>query len=70
MFYETKKRTIIKSIAWRLIATVNSFLVLVSAFTDEPIWNAIIMNVTGLFIYFFFERMCNIIPYGKVTNER
>jgi hypothetical protein len=70
MFYETKKRTVLKAIVWRLIATLNSFLILLAALTKEPIWNAVIMNITGLFIYFFFERACNMITYGKVTSEK
>jgi len=71
MYKETRLRTIIKTILWRLFATFNSFIILYAAITYEHIWNAIIMNITGFFIYFFYERIWNAIPYGKVKiNEQ
>ena len=69
MYYETKKRTIAKTIVWRIIATLNSYLILIAALSKEPLWNAIMMNITGFFVYFFFERICNKIPYGKVNGN-
>jgi len=70
MYYEIKKRTIAKTVVWRAIATLNSYLILLAALSDEPLWNAILMNITGFCVYFIFERICNKISYGKVkTNE-
>ena len=69
MYYETSKRTIIKTILWRIIATMNSYLILTAAMTHDNFLNAILMNITGFFVYFLFERVCNNIHYGKVKKK-
>jgi len=56
---ESKKRSFTKTISWRVIAIINSYVVLVSLFTDDPFWNAIIMNVTGAVMYYIHERFWN-----------
>jgi|TARA_R110002096_G_scaffold131222_1_gene280917 hypothetical protein len=68
MYKETKLRTIIKTVLWRLFATLNSFIILYATISQEHIWNAIFMNITGFFVYFFYERIWNAIPYGKVLK--
>jgi len=56
---ESKKRSFKKTISWRLIAVINSYVVLASAYTDSPIWNAIFMNVVGAGLYYVHERVWN-----------
>ncbi len=68
-YRETKTRSIIKSVLWRLTATVNSFLILSLALSGDNLSNAIYMNITGLFVYFFYERIWNAISYGKVAYD-
>ena len=65
MFIETKKRTIIKTFSWRIVAILNSFLVLTVNVTDNNFLNALYMNITGFIVYYFFERLWNKIKYGK-----
>jgi uncharacterized membrane protein len=65
MFVETKKRTILKTFSWRMVAILNSFLVLTVNITDNNFLNALYMNITGFIVYYFFERMWNKIKYGK-----
>ena len=65
---ETKKRTIIKSITWRIIATINSFTVLCFGLNDN-IKSAILMNITGFIIYYIYERIFNKIKWGKYENS-
>jgi uncharacterized membrane protein len=67
MFIETKKRTILKTISWRMVAILNSFLVLTVNITDSNFLNALYMNITGFVIYYGFERIWNKIKYGKKT---
>ena len=67
MFVETKKRTILKTISWRMVAILNSFLVLTVNITDSNFLNALYMNITGFVIYYGFERIWNKIKYGKKT---
>jgi len=67
MFVETKQRTILKTISWRMVAILNSFLVLTVNITDSNFLNALYMNITGFIIYYGFERIWNKIKYGKKT---
>jgi len=69
-FKETRHRSFIKAAAWRGIATLNSFMVLVLNFSDKPLRNALIMNLTGFALYFFYERLCNKISWGKINESR
>jgi len=64
---ETKKRTISKSITWRMVAIVNSWIVLVSI--QEPSSNftkALVMNITGFLVFYIFERVWSKIKYGRI----
>jgi uncharacterized membrane protein len=69
MVTETKTRTVIKSIFWRIVATLNSYLILMSMISDVHIKNAIMMNITGFVVYYLYERIWNKIPYGKRKTE-
>ncbi len=59
MFKETRERSIRKSIGWRIVAVVNSYIILAMYFTDSPLYNAITMNVTGAVLYYVYERLWN-----------
>jgi|TARA_R110002020_G_scaffold181575_2_gene376640 uncharacterized membrane protein len=67
-FKETRSRSTKKSISWRVIAFSNSWFVLAVGLTDIPLWNAIIMNVTGMVMFYFHERIWNRINDGKYKN--
>ena len=64
---ESKTRTVVKTIIWRLIATLNSFLVLLylNDSNKDNLYKAVYMNVTGFFVYYFYERIWNFIKWGK-----
>lgn len=68
MFKETKKRTITKVITWRIIATLNSYLILILFVATGNIWKAILMNISGFFIFYVFERVWNRINWGKIKE--
>lgn len=68
MFKETKKRSIYKALSWRVIALLNSWMVLGLSFTTSNFLNALTMNIIGFFLYFIFERMWNKIKYGKIEE--
>lgn len=64
---ETKKRTVFKSITWRMVAIVNSWMVLI--LVQDPHTNftkALIMNITGFLIFYVFERIWSKIKYGRI----
>jgi len=67
---ETKKRSFVKTFVWRIIAILNSFTVLTLNMTDEPLKNALIMNLTGFVIYFSYERLFNKILWGRKNESR
>lgn len=68
MFVESKQRTILKTISWRMVAILNSFLVLTVNLTDSNFLNALYMNITGFVVYYVFERIWNKIKYGRLTE--
>ena len=67
LMQETKTRSLTKTIAWRIVATLNSFLVLVylSNILPTNLGKAIAMNITGFFVYYIYERIWNVIKWGK-----
>ena len=69
MIKETKTRSVVKTISWRFIAVMNSFLVLTLSSTSSPILNAIYMNITGFIVFYLFERICNKIQKGKYIES-
>jgi uncharacterized membrane protein len=56
---DSKKRSIIKTVSWRTVAIINSYLVLAMMFTESPLWNALIMNFVGIGLYYVHERVWN-----------
>jgi hypothetical protein len=64
---ERKTRSIVKTIIWRIIATLNSYFVLIylNNSNKENLYKAVFMNITGFFIYYFYERIWNFIKWGK-----
>tara|TARA_B100001094_G_scaffold333124_1_gene408795 strand:- start:28262 stop:28468 length:207 start_codon:yes stop_codon:yes gene_type:complete len=65
MFKETKTRSVTKTVLWRMIAILNSYLILVLVISDEPIYNALLMNLTGFIVYYFYERFWDRIKKGR-----
>jgi len=69
MYKETRTRSTQKTISWRIIAFLTSWFVLMLGFTDIPLWNAIIMNVTGTLFFFIHERIWNNIGSGRYETK-
>ena len=67
-FKETSKRSFRKSIGWRIIALINSYIVLAMYITDSPLFNAIFMNVTGSVLYYVYERVWNKSHEGRYVE--
>ena len=65
MFKETRGRATRKSISWRIIAFTNSWIILALSMTEVPLWNAIIMNATGMIMFYFHERIWDKIKVGR-----
>lgn len=75
MIRESKKRTIVKTVSWRVVAILNSWMVLSFSYYDSNLFNALLMNLTGFIIFYFFDRVWSKIDFGrevdltKVTDE-
>tara|TARA_Y100001963_G_C6751260_1_gene434336 strand:- start:218 stop:424 length:207 start_codon:yes stop_codon:yes gene_type:complete len=68
MFKETRGRSIRKSIGWRIVAVVNSYVILSMYLTDSPLYNAILMNITGAVLYYIYERVWNNSHEGRYVE--
>jgi len=68
MFRETRKRSVRKSIGWRVVAFSNSWMILTLGLTEIPLYNAVIMNVTGIVYFYLYERMWNKSQSGRYTE--
>ena len=67
MFYETKTRTVVKAILWRIIATLIT-LGTVYYYTrklSESIELIIVAAIIGITAYYIYERVWNRIQWGK-----
>ena len=69
MFKETRERSVRKSIGWRIVAVINSYIILAMYFTDSPLYNAIAMNVTGAVLYYVYERLWNNSKQGRYVDK-
>ena len=68
-FKETKTRSTQKSISWRVIAFLNSWFILAVGLTEIPLWNAIIMNLTGILFFYIHERVWDKVDYGRYVEK-
>ncbi len=68
MFKESKTRSTSKSVSWRIIAFLNSWFILAVGLTEIPLWNAIIMNLTGILFFYIHERVWNNTNYGRYSE--
>jgi len=68
-FRETKTRSTSKSVSWRIIAFLNSWFILAVGLTDVPLWNAIIMNLTGILFFYIHERVWDNVDYGRYSEK-
>jgi uncharacterized membrane protein len=68
MFKETRERSVRKSIGWRIVAFSNSWMILTLGLTDIPLYNAVIMNVTGIVYFYLYERLWNNSQHGRYSE--
>ena len=68
-FRETKTRSTSKSVSWRIIAFLNSWFILAVGLTEIPLWNAVIMNLTGILFFYIHERVWINVDYGRYSEK-
>ena len=71
MFIETKKRSLLKGISWRLIATTTTIIIVYVFFgrLDLAIAAGFLETIAKIFLYFFHERAWHKIKLGKQRIE-
>ena len=64
---ETPSRSIVKSISWRLLGTLDTFIIswIVTGETSIAFSIGSIELITKMVLYFFHERIWNTIKWGK-----
>jgi uncharacterized membrane protein len=45
-------------------------MILALGLTELPFWNAVIMNVTGMVMFYFHERVWNKVKSGRYTGKK
>lgn len=67
----TKKRTVIKSISWRLVATTTTFIIagtVLDEFNEVALYIALTELFTKFVLYYFHERLWLKLPLGRVRR--
>lgn len=67
MITESRKRSLFKTISWRVLASIDTFLIswLISGKISIGISIATLEVITKLIIYYFHERAWDKIKWGK-----
>jgi len=65
---ETRKRSILKSITWRVICIAVSILISFALTGQWDIAIAIgtVYNVITMILYYFHERIWNVVKWGRI----
>lgn len=71
MFIETKRRSLLKAISWRIFATTATTIIIFIFFgrLDLAIAAGIVESISKIFLYFIHERIWSNIKYGKKKIE-
>ena len=67
----TKKRTIYKSVSWRIVATSLTFIIsgaILESFNEIALFIALTELITKFVLYYFHERLWLKLPLGRIRN--
>lgn len=64
---ERNTRSIAKAISWRIVGTVDTIIIsyLITGTLSLALSIGAVETVTKIALYFFHERLWNVIPWGK-----
>ncbi len=73
----TKNRSILKSISYRIIGFINTFLISFSVIyygsgnfdTTSPFYVALVVFFLKMITYYFHERVWNLYKYGRLNQK-
>ncbi len=71
MYIESKRRSLLKAISWRVLATLVTIIIVYIFFhkIDLAILTGIIESSSKIFLYFIHERLWNNVKFGKKRIE-
>lgn len=67
----TKRRTILKSISWRIVATSMTFIIsgaILDSFNEVALFIALTELITKFVLYYFHERLWLKLPLGRIRT--
>ncbi len=69
--HESRKRSLMKSITWRILATITTFILVIALSGDLGVALGVSFFelVLKFFIYYGHERMWDYSGWGKVKTE-
>ena len=67
MFYETQTRSIVKTVLWRIVATLITWgtIYYYTGKLSESVEITIVAAIIGMTAYYFYERVWNRVQWGK-----
>lgn len=70
-YIENKKRSILKAISWRAVATIDTIIIayFITGTFEIALSIGAIEVVTKMVIYYFHERIWNKVNYGRKKKE-
>jgi uncharacterized membrane protein len=71
-FYDTGVRSFFKGISWRILASIDTFLLSLLIFGSykEAGSIALFEVITKVLLYYLHERLWNVIPFGRLINGK
>jgi uncharacterized membrane protein len=66
-FFETKKRSLAKAITFRVLIVLADLVVVfvITRRLDITLGVVILRNIVGMILYFWHERIWNVVKWGK-----
>jgi uncharacterized membrane protein len=70
-FVETKTRTLVRTVLWRVIATLITWIVfyIYTGKIGDSIEATIVAALLGITVHYIFERVWNRVRWGKVIEN-
>jgi len=68
--YDTKKRSLVKTISWRIMSFIALFIVgmALGLSGNDALWWTVINNVAFIIVHYTHERVWNRITWGKTAK--
>lgn len=70
-YYETKTRSLAKTIIWRVIATLVTWgtIYFYTRQLSESLEITLVAAIISMIVYYFHERIWNFIKWGKIIES-